>query len=66
MLLTNGIKPVLSTTKNPQSNAIVERVHKTVCDMISVQIHNNNIQLNNIKETNMFVDSILSSVSFAL
>lgn len=64
MLITNGIKPVPSTSKNPQSNAIIERMHKTIGAMI--RIHINETDINNIQEANDLIDTILSSAAYGI
>ena len=38
MLLQEGIKSVPSSVRNPQSNAIIERLHKTVGDMLNTSV----------------------------
>ena len=63
MLVTNGIKPRPSTAKNPQSNAIVERLHKTVADMI--RNHLREIQIDDVTQGNNLIDSILASAAYA-
>jgi hypothetical protein len=64
LLITNGIKPVPTTSKNPQANAVAERMHKTVGDLLRVQL--NNDQLNNLQEANLLIDNVLASASYAL
>jgi transposase InsO family protein len=39
VLTMNGIKDVPTTAKNPQSNAIVERLHRTVEDCLRTLVH---------------------------
>ena len=41
MLIKNNIQPVPTTVKNPQSNAIVERLHQTLSTIISISLHQN-------------------------
>jgi transposase InsO family protein len=41
MLLHNGIRPVPTTTKNPQSNAVCERMHRTIKDSLRTICHSN-------------------------
>ena len=41
MLRKNNIKSVPTSIKNPQSNAIVERLHQTVSTMIAISIQEN-------------------------
>eukprot|EP00957_Ditylum_brightwellii_P004244 322804-Ditylum_brightwellii.AAC.1 len=39
-----GVKNKLTTTRNPQSNSVVERIHQTISNMIrSFEVHDTNI-----------------------
>ena len=64
MLITNGIRPVVITSKNPQANAIAERAHKTIGDMIRTQL--NDVDFKTLDQANLFIDSVLASTSYAL
>ena len=63
LLVHLGIQPVPSTVKNPQSNAICERLHATVGDMLRAML--NREPLNNVHTALELIDAILSSVQFA-
>ena len=41
MLLKNKIKSVPTTVKNPQANAIVERMHQSISTMIAISLREN-------------------------
>ena len=41
MLARNGIKSVPTTVKNPQSNAIVERIHQSISTVIAISLCEN-------------------------
>ena len=41
MLLKNNIQSIPTTVKNPQANAIVERMHQTISTMIAISLHEN-------------------------
>ena len=43
LILAYGIKPALITAKNPQANAMVERVHQVVKNMLRVKDLTNHI-----------------------
>jgi hypothetical protein len=64
MLVTNGIKSVPNTVKNPQANSIAERMHRVVGDMIRTQL--DGTDLSNIADANLFVDTILASATLGL
>ena len=53
-----------TTPKNPQANAIAERMHKTVGDMVCT--HLGDLVIDNLRDANMLVDSALASVSYGL
>jgi len=40
MLTINGIKPAPTSVRNPQANAVCERMHKTVQDMLKISLRN--------------------------
>ncbi len=62
-LISMGIKGCPSTVKNPQSNAIVERVHGTMKNSLRTEIHAN--PPTNIEEANALVDRLLASIQYA-
>jgi hypothetical protein len=61
MLITNGIQSINTTVKNPQSNAICERMHQTVENMIRTRLHKNT----NTQPPIDFIDTILADAIFA-
>ena len=64
MLIQNGIKPVPITAKNPQANAIVERLHLTIGDQLRTQVHHNPPA--NVETALEFIDTILASAQYAM
>ena len=58
-----GIKSVPTTVKNPQSNATIERVHKTMGDMLRVMLHTS--PPTTLDDTNRMVDNALASCQHA-
>ena len=64
MLIQNGIKPIPTTVKNPQANAIVERLHRTVGDQLRTHIHDNAPV--NIGTAYDVIDSVLASAQHAM
>jgi len=64
MLAVNGIKDVPTTVKNPQSNAIAERLHRTVEDIIRTLLHGQvpNSQL----AAEEVIDTTLATASHAI
>jgi hypothetical protein len=62
MLITNGIQSINTTIKNPQSNAICERMHQTVENMIWTRLHKNT----NTQPPTDFIDTILADTVFDL
>ena len=63
MLRQFGITAKPTTVKNPQSNAIVERLHKTMADILRVMMHVS--PPNNEEETTNMIDNALSTVVHA-
>ena len=63
-LISQGIKGCPSTVKNPQSNAILERVHDVIKTSLRTQGHNN--PPTNTEEANLIVDRLLASAQYAL
>ena len=63
MLRQFGITAKPTTVKNPQSNAIVERLHKTMADILCVMMHVS--PPNNKEETTNMIDNALSTVVHA-
>ena len=64
MLATNGIKSVPTTVKNPQANAIAERTHLVIADMIRLNVKD--LDLNNMRDANLMIDTVLASVRLGL
>jgi hypothetical protein len=64
MLLAHNIKAVPTTAKNPRANAVAERVHHTMGDMLRAQMED----VREIPELDVkaMADSILASVSYGL
>ena len=54
-----GMKPI--TTHNPQANAIVERIHQVLNDMIQTY----ELEETELDETNPF-DEMLTSIAYAI
>jgi transposase InsO family protein len=59
LLNTFGIKNVETTTKNPQANAICERLHQTVANILRTTLHTN--PPNDLDNANQLVDNALST-----
>ncbi len=58
------IHDVTSSSKNPQSNAIVERMHQTVGNLLRTMIYSNPPQ--NAHQVSELIDSALATASHAL
>jgi hypothetical protein len=54
-----SIKNVCSTSKNPQSNAIFERMHQTVTNMLRTLVHTNPPQ--NMTQARDIIDDALAT-----
>ena len=63
MMRTLGITSKPTTVKNPQANAIVERLHKTMADVLPVMLHVNPPE-DELAVTNM-IDNALATVVHA-
>ena len=63
MLQVNGIKPVPTSVRNPQANAVCERLHKTVQDMLKSSLRD---PPDNVANAVELVDSCLAAASRAL
>ena len=63
-LINQGIKGCPCTVKNPQSNAILERVHDVMKTSLRTQIHAH--PPNGITEAKEIVDRILASAQYAI
>ena len=61
MLRRNGIKAIRTTTKNPQANAIIERLHLTMGNMLCTQLK----QAPTVATAIEYVDNILASITYA-
>ena len=63
-LISQGIKGCPITVKNPQSNAILERVHDVMKTSLRTEIHSNPPK--DINDANHIVDRILASAQHAI
>ncbi len=59
-----SIKDVCSTSKNPQSNAICERMHQTVNSVVRTLVHTNPPQ--NMNQARDIIDNALATVMHAM
>jgi hypothetical protein len=59
-----SIKDVCSTSKNPQSNAICERMHQTVTNVLRTLVHTNPSQ--NITQARDIIDNALATAIHAM
>lgn len=64
MLYLRGIQDVPTTAKNPQANAICERMHQTVGNLLRSLCHSNPPQ--NVANANELIDSALATAMHAL
>jgi transposase InsO family protein len=62
-LAVNGIKDVPTTVKNPQANAICERLHQVVGNNIRTLLHSTPPE--NLDDANDIVDTCLASAAYA-
>ncbi len=63
MLIQNGIQQVPTTVKNPQANAVCERMYHTIKDSLHTICHSNPPQ--NVATAIELVDSVLASSCYA-
>jgi transposase InsO family protein len=63
LLRTLGIRSKPTTVKNPQANAIVERLHKTMADILRVMLHVS--PPTNEADVNRMIDNALSTCMHA-
>jgi transposase InsO family protein len=63
VLLTHGILPRPTTVKNPQANAICERLHQTVENALRPLLHVHPPA--NINEAGLLIDTALQTASYA-
>ena len=63
-LVSQGITGCPSTVKNPQSNAILERVHDVMKTSLRTECHTN--PPTNVTEANAIVDRVLASAQYAV
>jgi hypothetical protein len=63
MLIQNGIHQVPTTVKNPQADAVCERMHQTIKDLLQIICHSNLPQ--NVATVIKLVDTALASASYA-
>ena len=59
-----SIKDVCLTSKNPQSNAICERMHRKVCNVRQTLVHTNPPQ--NMTQARDIIDDALATVLYAM
>ncbi len=59
-----SIKDVCSTSKNPQSNAICERMHQTVSYVLRTLVHTN--PPCNMTQARVIIDDALATVMHAM
>jgi len=64
MIIKNGIQPQPTTVKNPQANAVCERMHSTIGDMLRSMLHEN--PPTNLQTALDMVDSVIASAQYAL
>ena len=62
-LVNLGIKPVPTSVKNPQANAILERVHSVMKASIRTELHADPPA--NLNDANSIIDRALSSAQYA-
>ena len=60
----NGIDPAPSSVKNPQSNAVCERLHSTIGDILRSMVHENPPM--NVAQAYEVIDTALASAQFAV
>jgi transposase InsO family protein len=63
MLIQNAIDQVPTTVKNPQANAVCERMHRTIKDSLRTICHSNPPQ--NVANAIELVDTVLASACYA-
>ena len=63
MLCANGIKDVTTTVKNPQANAICERLHQSISNTLWTMLHT--YPPNAIDQTNDIVDPCFATAAYA-
>lgn len=63
-LIRNGIKPSPITVKNPQANAICERLHSTVGDILRTLLREQPPQ--NVAQAYELIDAALASAQYAV
>ena len=63
MLSVNGMKDVTTTVKNPQANAICERLHQSISNTLRTMLHT--YLPNNIDQTNDIMDTCFATAAYA-
>ena len=63
MLSVNGMKDVTTTVKNPQANAICERLHQSISNTLRTMLHT--YPPNNIDQTNDIMDTCFATAAYA-
>lgn len=66
MLNRNGIRSVPTTVKNPQSNAINERLHLTIQDILRTYLNKHKQALSQPLNTQVVIDHVLAATRYAL
>ena len=64
LLARYGIKDVCTAVRNPQANAICERMHQTIGDILRVVLHTNPPQ--NMNDANQVMDNALATCMHAM
>ena len=63
MLCVNGIKDVTTTVKNPQANAVCERLHQSIIDTLWTILHT--YLPNNIDQSIYIMDTSFATAAYA-
>ena len=63
MLQVNGIKDITTTLKNPQANAICERLHQSISNSLRTILHR--YPPNNIDQINDIMDTCFATAAYA-
>ena len=64
MLQNAGIRPVPLTAKNPQSNALCERLHLTIGNILRANTHFHAPE--NLEDATVIVDSALQTAAYSV
>jgi hypothetical protein len=63
MLHANGIKDIITTVKNPQANAICERLHQSISNTLRTMLHM--YPPNTIDQTNDIMDTCFATATYS-